>query len=120
MEGLVSVGSPPWLLDGSDVARLCDGRADTSRGTKLNEVAVVRESVLTWQIEAIRSDAGGSENLTVMMELCKSCIKLFQGVDGDISMPYDVTNIKEGADALYHLSGDMSRNGRKIHLHQSL
>ena len=51
-----------------------------------------------------------------MMKLCESCIKLFQGVDGDISMMYGVTNIKEGAYALNHLCGDMTRNGRNIHL----
>jgi len=99
------------------MARFCDRGADTPRGTKfLNEVAVVGESVLTWQVEAVRPDTCCSKNLTVLMELGESYVELSQGVGGDISATYDVTNIKKSTDTLYHLCWDMAHNRGKIHL----
>lgn len=117
LKGLKSIGSLPWLLDTGNMARFCNRGADTPRGTKfLDEVAVVGRSMLTWQVEAIRPDTRCSKNLTVLMELGKSYVKLLQGVSGYISTTYDVTNIKKCTDTLYHLCQDMAHNHGKIHL----
>jgi len=50
------------------------------------------------------------------MELGESYVELSQGVGGDISATYDVTNIKKSTDTLYHLCRDVAHNRGKIHL----
>jgi hypothetical protein len=76
-ESLISIGATPWPLDGSNVARFGDRRAETSRSTELLDLAdQVGKGVLTRKIEASWPNTGCAKDFAVDMELLDGGVEL--------------------------------------------
>ena len=62
------------------------------------------------------ADAGGNEYILQLMEAPELSFEVLKICGGDRILPDNITGFHERRDALDHLGGNMSSDGRNVHL----
>ena len=94
-ESIVTTRLSPRLLDCSNMAGFCDRGAEAIRGTKLHDVEIVDERVLTGKGESIGMDTKYLKHLVVLVEAFKRSLELSQSRLHDFSTTRNVAYINE-------------------------